>query len=99
MKELAKKLNTKDINQILKEIKGENISVKDKKLKVKDNFKEEESKIPKGKALLQQKYDEFQKHYQKKLIALTTVKTNEKGDILPIDLTCIVAEIKSIKMT
>jgi hypothetical protein len=32
------------------------------------------------------------------LIALTTVRTNDKGDILPIDLKSIVAEIKSIKM-
>jgi len=39
MKELAKKLNTKDINEVLRQIKGEDISVgKDDKLKVIDNF-------------------------------------------------------------
>jgi hypothetical protein len=39
MKELAKKLNTKDINEVLRQITGEDISVgKDDKLKVIDNF-------------------------------------------------------------
>jgi hypothetical protein len=50
MKELAKKLNTKSIKDVLIEITGEDISVNDNDLKVIDNFKE----IPgKGKALLQ----------------------------------------------
>jgi hypothetical protein len=42
MKELAKKLNTKDVFEVLKQITGEDISVKDTQLKVKDNFKEDE---------------------------------------------------------
>ena len=100
MKELAKKLNTKDINEVLRQIKGEDISVgKDDKLKVIDNFQEKEEKFPTGKKLLLQKYEEFHRLYQNKLIALTIVRTNEKGDILPIDLTSIVTEIKSIKLS
>jgi hypothetical protein len=42
MIELAKKLNTKKVEDVLKQITGEDISVKDNKLKVKDNFKEDE---------------------------------------------------------
>ena len=43
MKELAKKLNTKNVYDVLKQITGEDISVsKDNKLKVKDNFKEDD---------------------------------------------------------
>jgi hypothetical protein len=42
MKELAKKLNTKNVYDVLKQITGEDISVKDHKVKVKDNFKEED---------------------------------------------------------
>lgn len=38
MKELAKKLNTKDINEVLRQITGEDISVKDNTLKVNNNF-------------------------------------------------------------
>lgn len=98
MKELAKKLNTKNVYDVLKQITGEDISVKDNKLKVKDNFNEDGQKIPTGKTLLLKKYDEFYKLYQKKLIALTTVRTNDKGDILPIDLKSIVTDIKNIKM-
>jgi len=43
MKELAKKLNTKNVYDVLKQITGEDISVsKENKLKVKDNFKEDD---------------------------------------------------------
>ena len=43
MIELAKKLNTKNVSDVLKQITGEDISVsKDNKLKVKDNFKEDD---------------------------------------------------------
>jgi hypothetical protein len=43
MKELAKKLNTKNVYDVLKQITGEDISVsKDNKLKTKDNFKEDD---------------------------------------------------------
>jgi hypothetical protein len=42
MKELAKKLNTKNVYDVLKQITGEDISVKENKLKVKDNFEEKE---------------------------------------------------------
>ena len=43
MKELAKKLNTKNVYDVLKQISGEDISVsKENKLKVKDNFKEDD---------------------------------------------------------
>jgi hypothetical protein len=38
MKELAKKLNTKTIDVVLQEIKGEDISVNNNNLKLTDNF-------------------------------------------------------------
>jgi hypothetical protein len=38
MKELAKKLNTKTIDVVLQEIKGEDISVNNNHLKLTDNF-------------------------------------------------------------
>ena len=41
MKELAKKLNTKTIDVVLQEIKGEDISVNNNNLKLTDNFQEQ----------------------------------------------------------
>ena len=49
-KALAKKLNTKTIDDVLKEIKGEDISVNNNILKGSDNFQEKPGN--KGKALL-----------------------------------------------
>jgi hypothetical protein len=51
------------VYDVLKQITGEDISVKDNKVKVKDNFNEEKQKIPTGKTLLLAKYDEFYKLY------------------------------------
>lgn len=41
MKELARKLNIKSVDEVIKQIKGEDMIIKDEKIDVEDNFKEE----------------------------------------------------------
>lgn len=98
-KELVKKHKTKDAKEVLAQTKGEDIIIEGDKLKVRDNLKDEGKDKINCKTILQKKYDLFHGLYYKKLRELTTVRTNDKGDILPIDLLGLVSEIKNIKMT
>lgn len=84
MKELAKKLATKGVDDVLKQMTGDDILLENEVISQRDNLKDEKDK---AKKLLRTKFDLFNQKYQALIKELTIVKYDRDGrTALPIDL-------------
>ena len=96
MKELAKKLATKGVADVLEQMTGDDIILNNDQVSKRDNLVDSDGK---GKKLLRSLFDQFNTKYQNLIKELTVAKYDGAGNILPIDINSLVSAIKSFKVS
>ena len=96
MKELAKKLATKGVSDVLEQMTGDDIVLNNDQVSKRDNLVDSDGK---GKKLLRSLFDQFNTKYQNLIKELTVAKYDGAGNILPIDINSLVSAIKSFKVS
>lgn len=82
MKELAKKLATKSVGDVLEQMTGEDILLQNDVVSKKDNLVDSDDK---GKKLLRKMFDQFNQRYQDLIKKETLAQFDAQGNIIPIN--------------
>jgi NAD dependent epimerase/dehydratase family enzyme len=82
MKELAKKLATKNVVDVLLQMTGEDILLQNDVVDKKDNLVDSDEK---GKKLLRTMFDQFNQRYQDLIKKETIAQFDGQGNIIPIN--------------